>query len=315
MSLVVVSNTASWVGARWPSRSETIRSTRCRCRFAGPCFEGRDLYPADAAAAILILFGLAALAPAVSSLAKYSEGIGAHWPGSAPEPGNLDCLSACFCVDGQLSGRSPGPDLPSQWASSLHRSWARWPATCWEGIRFDSRCRTGINPAGLLAWAAGCSVAAALELTTRSSTGRDRLAAARIDLRLHRVGVRLLGCSHAWDWGLPPVLVRAPVRTIRRPGSLGQGSEHGSSRARGLACLKGQADPRPAAPCERPLAPRGLLPSGEIVAVSHQVQIVERVSHGLACACCIVPEPEQSVRKGNDRITYFAELILMIRLS
>src|ERR1039457_3433090 len=48
--------------------------------FAWGVFHGGETYPAGAAAAILILFGLAALAPAVASLERMSEGVTTHWP-------------------------------------------------------------------------------------------------------------------------------------------------------------------------------------------------------------------------------------------
>ena len=142
MSLVIVSNTASWVGTDGvlvgSSPADPLPFS-----FRWALFQGSDLYPKVASAAILILFGLAALAPAVTSLAKFRDLHRGSLARSAAESGDLDCLCAGVCADGQLSSRSPGPDLTVQWASSSLRSWVRWPATLWEGIRFDPRSEPG----------------------------------------------------------------------------------------------------------------------------------------------------------------------------
>jgi hypothetical protein len=164
MSLVVVSNTASWVGADDLSVGNNLADP-LPLSFRWALFRGSDLYPAGASAAILILFGLAALAPAVSSLAKYSDGIGAHWPALRPSRATwIACplafvLMASFQLDRlgpiyRTMGVMFAPVLGAMAGDLLGRNQLR--------LAF----RTGINPAGLIAWAVGCSVAAALEMTT-----------------------------------------------------------------------------------------------------------------------------------------------------
>jgi cytosine permease len=164
MSLVVVNNTANLVGTDGLSlRNSPVDPLPMSFRWA--VFRGAEMFPPNASAAILILFGLAALAPAVSALAKYSEGMSTHWTRLRPGLATwIACpiafiLIATFQVDrlGPVY-RAMGvfflPVLGAMAGDLLGRNQVR--------IAF----RTGINPAGCCAWAAGCSVAAALELTT-----------------------------------------------------------------------------------------------------------------------------------------------------
>jgi hypothetical protein len=219
MSLVVVNNTANWVGA--PGlliENNPVDPLPMTFRWA--LVQGSDLYPRGASAAILILFGLAALAPAVSSLAKYSEGIGAHWPALRPSRATwIACplafvLMASFQVDRlgpiyRAMGVMFAPVVGAMAGDLLGRSQAR------------IALRTGINPAGLFAWAAGCAVAAALEMTTALQPDVIALlqpgsicgfmASAIVYLVLSRFG-----------FGASPVLVRA-FANDSTPGIAGAG--------------------------------------------------------------------------------------------
>jgi cytosine permease len=164
MSLVVVNNTAQWLGDGGPlAENSSVGPMPMSFRWA--LSQGRELYPPGASTAILVLFGLAAVAPAVSSLAKYSDGIGARWTALRPRWSTLIAcpISLVLIVSFQVDHLGPiyrtmgalfAPVLGAMAGDLLGRNQAR--------IVF----RSGINPAGIVAWAAGCSVAAALEMTT-----------------------------------------------------------------------------------------------------------------------------------------------------
>jgi hypothetical protein len=165
MSLLVVSNTANMVGADGLLiRNSPVDPTPLSFRWA--VFRGAEAFSPNVSAAILILFGLAALAPAVTALAKYSEGVSTHWPRLEPRLATwIACplafiLIATFQVDRLgLIYRAMGvfflPVLGAMAGDLVGR---------------DNQVRIapnrGIIRAGFFAWAAGCVVAAALELTT-----------------------------------------------------------------------------------------------------------------------------------------------------
>ncbi len=133
--------------------------------FRWAVYEGRDTFPPGAAATILILFGLAALAPAVASLNKVSESVSIHWPTFTPRGASaivglvalflmgtfqVDRLGPIFTAMGTLFA----PVLGAM-TGDLTRRVERGPTI-----------RNGLNPAGILAWAAGFAVAASLAALT-----------------------------------------------------------------------------------------------------------------------------------------------------
>ena len=77
--------------------------------FRWAIFEGRETFPPGAAAAILILFGLAALAAAVSSLNKLSDGISTHWPAWTPRLATIPAglLALCLMATGLVDRLGP----------------------------------------------------------------------------------------------------------------------------------------------------------------------------------------------------------------
>jgi hypothetical protein len=159
LSLLVVLETAAWresaASLLSPSRIDPMPFS-----FRWALYEGSASFPRGVATAILILFGLAALAPAVGALQKVSEGVSIHWPAFTPRgvsaivglgallliaTGQVDRLGPIYTGMGAIFA-------PALGAMAGHSSW-----------RIERRfaLRRGANPAGLLAWAAGCLVACA----------------------------------------------------------------------------------------------------------------------------------------------------------
>src|SRR5262249_21740334 len=110
------------------------------------------------AGAILILFGLAALAPACYSAWVFCWRLWAHWP-------RIRRVYWTWWIGGGLAFVL----IASSWASGLETIYRVMGLVCapavgaivgdfvrqkggWSGIR------EGVNPAGMLAWAAGCGV-------------------------------------------------------------------------------------------------------------------------------------------------------------
>ena len=83
LALLVVLQTVNSMAGRGAPLS-TNRLDPMPFTFRWALFEGRETFPPGAAAAILILFGLAALAAAVSALNKLSDGVSTHWPSLTP---------------------------------------------------------------------------------------------------------------------------------------------------------------------------------------------------------------------------------------
>jgi hypothetical protein len=169
MSLLAVNNTASLVGTQGLLlRESPIDPLPLSFRWA--VFRGTEIFPSNVRALILILFGLAALAPAVSALAKYSESVLTHCPRLHPSAVAWTAcvidlfLIATFQVDrlGPIY-RAMGvfflPVLGAMAGDLLVRNQAR--------VAF----RDGLNPAGLFAWVAGFVIAATMELTTAIQPG------------------------------------------------------------------------------------------------------------------------------------------------
>ena len=162
MSLIVVLETTSSPGTHGhPLAANPGDPVPFSFRWA--VFHGTETCPGYAAAAILILFGLAALAPAVASLERLSEGVSTHWPGLTPGTATiLGCALAFFLmatmqVDrlGPIVGAMGvifAPALGAMAGQSLRRRSA------------TVEIRSGINPAGALAWIAGFALALMVEL-------------------------------------------------------------------------------------------------------------------------------------------------------
>ncbi len=171
LSLLIVLQTRNSLSAHDTSLS-TTRLDPMPFSFRWALFEGRETFPPGAAAAILILFGLAALAAAVSALNKFSEGISTHWPAWTPRlvtlPGGLvalglmmtgvvDRLGPIFIVMGSLFAPALGAMAGDLTARTRHR------------VSF----RTGINAAGVLSWAAGCAVAFGMSAVAARQSDRS----------------------------------------------------------------------------------------------------------------------------------------------
>jgi cytosine permease len=166
MSLLVVAKTATWVGTHgYPVGESRVDPMPLSFRWA--LFQGTGLYPAMVSAAILILFGLAALAPAIASLARFSETITTHWPRlSQGRATGIACtvafiLMSTFRVDHlapvyHAMGIVFAPVLGALAGDLLGRN------------QGDVPIRKGVNAAGLIAWTAGCGVAVALLVTTQA---------------------------------------------------------------------------------------------------------------------------------------------------
>ncbi len=157
MSLLVVLQTVRSLSARGTSLS-TSPLDPMPFSFRWALFEGRETFPPGAAAAILILFGLAALAAAVSSLNKLSEGVSTHWPVWTPRLATIPAGVAALCLMATGLVDRLGPifiAMGSLFAPALGALAGDLAAKTKHGFAL----RTGFNPAGVLAWAAGCAVA------------------------------------------------------------------------------------------------------------------------------------------------------------
>ena len=126
--------------------------------FRWAIFQGRESFPPGVAAAILILFGLAALAAAVSSLNKLCDGVSTHWPRITPRGASAiaGLLALCVMATGLVDRVAPffiaigcffAPVLGAM-AGDLTR-----------GDVQARPFRAGINASGVLAWGVGCAVA------------------------------------------------------------------------------------------------------------------------------------------------------------
>jgi len=164
MSLLIVAATANRLG---PGNSSLAASPGepLPLSFRWSIFHGGAFYPPGVAAAILILFGLAALAPAVASLNVIAQKLSSHWPriglkgatwiASAVAllmmaTGCTDRLGPIFTAMGVVFA----PVLGAM-AGDRMRS-----------ISGPRDIRPGINPAGVLAWGAGFLIAAVVEIET-----------------------------------------------------------------------------------------------------------------------------------------------------
>ncbi len=164
MCLIVVMNTASSPGML--DRDPRVGpADPLLMSFRWAVFEGTDLFPGIVAATILILFGLAALAPGVSSLARFSDSISTHWPSMSPRRVTFIacCVAFLLMVTGQVDRlglfyRAAGivfsPLLGAMAGDLLGKS----PGAI--------VLRAGINSAGIIAWGTGVAAGLLIFFTT-----------------------------------------------------------------------------------------------------------------------------------------------------
>ncbi|MFI5458805.1 MAG: hypothetical protein ACHRXM_25535 [Isosphaerales bacterium] len=158
MSLVVVAGAIARISHQGGWFAE--RDDPFRLSFRWAVFHGIGGVPAGA---ILILFGLAALAPACYSVSVYGEKLSIHWPrlrqlgwtwiGGAvafalAATSNASRLELIFTAMGDLFAPAAGA-IAGDWLSQRGD---------WSGLR------QGVNRAGAIAWGAGFGVALALEV-------------------------------------------------------------------------------------------------------------------------------------------------------
>jgi cytosine permease len=160
LSLLVVLETT----AALPSGGESLPTTGLDpmpFSFRWAMFEGRDTFPPGAATAILILFGLAALANAVSALNKFSEGVSTHWPAWIPRWATIPAglVALVLMATGQVDRLAP---IFIAMGSIFMPALGAMAGDLTGRIRRGLAVRNGVNPAGAGAWAAGCVVAVAM---------------------------------------------------------------------------------------------------------------------------------------------------------
>ena len=134
-----------------------------RCRSDGRCSTESAGFRA---AAILILFGLAALAPACYSAWVFGQKLSTHWPRLRPIGLDLDRwrLSRLCWRPRRVRVGSSRSSRDGRLCS--HRPSGRWPAIgCGRGE--DGPDAAGRQPAGVIAWGAGVAIALALEAGRR----------------------------------------------------------------------------------------------------------------------------------------------------
>jgi hypothetical protein len=167
MSLVVVTATLNRAG---PDAGTSVLSLGepLPLSFRGAVLDDRGFYPPGVAAAILILFGLAALAPAVASLNVIAEKLSARWPWLGLKGSTW--IAAAFALVLMATGCTDylGPlytALGAVFAPVLG-------AMAGDRLRAGSGphvIRSGVSMAGILAWAAGFLVAALGEFATSAN--------------------------------------------------------------------------------------------------------------------------------------------------
>jgi hypothetical protein len=169
MSLVVVT-AAAIREAQPPGSFAASGGEPLPFSFRWAILRSTTFFPRGVAPAILILFGLAALAPAVACLNTFARKVSAHWPRIGLDNAAWfgGTLALVFMATGGADRSGPiftgmgvvfGPVLG---------------AMAGDRIRSASRprdIRLGVNPAGIFAWGAGFLVAAAAEALTRLNLG------------------------------------------------------------------------------------------------------------------------------------------------
>ncbi len=169
MSLLIVAATANRLGPGVGS-SAAAPGEPLRYSFRWAVFQGSAFYPRGVAAAILILFGLAALAPAVASMNGFAQKLATHWPRIGLKGATL--LGSAMALVMMATGCTErlGPIFAAMgvvFAPVLG-------AMAGDRLRSMSRpdeLRQGINPAGILAWGVGVLIAAAIEIETNVHLG------------------------------------------------------------------------------------------------------------------------------------------------
>jgi hypothetical protein len=160
LSLLIVLETTTWMTTEG-NRLSASPLDPMPFSFRWAIFEGRETFPPGAAAAILILFGLAALAPAVASLNKLCDGVATHWPRITPRVGSLiaGVIALCLMLSAQVDRLAPiFIAMGCLFAPVLGAMAADLTGKTERGDTF----RSGLNPAGVFAWAAGSAVAFAV---------------------------------------------------------------------------------------------------------------------------------------------------------
>ena len=120
--------------------------------------------------AILILFGLAALAPACYSSWVFSQKLSTHWPRLGQGwwmwiGGAIALMSLALCWQVRLDFVFFGMGLVfAPVVGAMAADWLRQKGE-WAGVR------TGVNRTGVIAWAAGLGIALAVEIGRVDSPG------------------------------------------------------------------------------------------------------------------------------------------------
>ncbi len=208
MALIVVAGTVASIG--FPSQPAAMMpGDPLPLSFRWGVFYGIGGYWAGA---ILILFGLAALAPACYSASVFGLRLSTHWPrlrqshwtwlGGAVAfvlmaTSSVDRTGWVYRGTGALFAPAVGALI-----GDCVRQRGRWT-----GLRL------GLNPPGLIAWGIGCGTVVLLELSMTRIPGRIPLARAHGDLRTLDFRGRLLAAGQDW-MGAACI---ACERTRRRP--------------------------------------------------------------------------------------------------
>ncbi len=162
LSLMVVLETANWLANQ--GQPLTLNSgDPVPLSFCWAVFHGVESFPAGVAAAILILFGLAALAPAVASLERMSEGVITHWPGLTLRRATLLGCGSAFLLMATAQVDRLGPIAGAMGAIFS----PALGAIAGQGLvrrSSSAEIRPGFNPAGVLAWIAGFALSLVLEI-------------------------------------------------------------------------------------------------------------------------------------------------------
>ena len=141
--------------------------------------------------AILILFGLAALAPACYSVWVYGEKLSIHWPRLRQSGWTWIGGAVAFVLAATSSANrlelifSAMGDLFAPAVGAIAGDWLRQRGG-WSGLRH------GVNRAGVIAWGAGFGVALVLEVDRVDRSRIRPMVAADLDLRFRRFLRRLL---------------------------------------------------------------------------------------------------------------------------
>jgi len=167
MALIVVAGTVASIG--FPSQPAAMMpGDPLPLSFRWAVLYGIGGYPAGA---ILILFGLAALAPACYSAQVFGLRLSVHWPRLRPSHWTWLGGAAAFVLMASSSVDRTGwvfrgaGALFAPAVGAVIGDYARTRGR-WNGIRL------GLNPPGLTAWAIGCATVVLLELLMSRNPSR-----------------------------------------------------------------------------------------------------------------------------------------------